>query len=159
MPHISLRTEKLARDGHKVAAPEGLAVRGPLLPAILTQPSALVSAGQAPSSIHGVALIDTGATTTCFDLSSAQEIELPVSDVGSITSVSHVVHNVPAYSGKLVVPGFSDLEIEKAFGVQLQKFRNKVDDSPPLVALIGRDVLLRGVLIYHGVDGFVSLSL
>ena len=58
-----------------------------------------------------------------------------------------------------MIPGFSDLEIKKAFGVQLQRFSDKADDSPPLIALIGRDVLMKGVMIYHGVDGFVSLSL
>ena len=159
MPHINLRVEKQKESGGSVSSPEGLLLSGPVVPVILTLPKEAAK-GQVPKSLQGVALIDTGATTSCFDVSAAKEMGLPIRDSGRLTSVSHVVDDVPMYSGKLVIPGFFEIKIEKAFGVQLkQVWRNKNENSPQLIALIGRDILMKGVFIYHGPDGFMSLSI
>ena len=49
-----------------------------------------------PSPISGMALIDTGATTTCIDEEAARQLKLPVVNVATVASASHSAtqHNV-----------------------------------------------------------------
>ena len=68
-----------------------------------------------------------------------------------MNSASHAKHEVPVYSGKLVVPEFIDINMEYAMGASL--------DGQNLIALIGRDLLQAAVLVYNGMDGTTSLSL
>ena len=69
-----------------------------------------------------------------------------------MSSASHTKHEVPVYGGgKLVIPEFSDIELEYATGANL--------DGLNLIALIGRDILQATVLVYNGTDGSISLSI
>ncbi len=68
-----------------------------------------------------------------------------------MNTASHADHQVPVYSGKLSIPGFSGIELEYAMGANLE--------SQNLIALIGRDFLQAAVLVYNGTDGTVSLSI
>lgn len=42
-----------------------------------------------PKPVSGLALIDTGASSTCIDDSAAQQIQLPVINVVNVASASH----------------------------------------------------------------------
>ena len=104
-----------------------------------------------PETIDGFALIDTGASSTCVDQEAAAKVGLPVIDRAMMNSASHAKHEVPVYSGKLVIPEFYGIDMEYAMGASL--------DGQNLIALIGRDLLQTAVLVYNGADGTVSLSL
>ena len=145
MPILNFRTE-----------PAVLTRSGPLVPAILAVSDAhrqiLARRGEpAPDTIDGFALIDTGASGTCVDQEAAAKVGLPVIDRAMMNSASHAKHEVPVYSGKLVVPEFIDINMECAMGASL--------DGQNLIALIGRDLLQAAVLVYNGMDGTASLSL
>ncbi len=103
-----------------------------------------------PDAIHGLALIDTGASNTCFDQQAALNAGLPVIDMGMMASASHAEQDVPVFAGKLVIPEFN-IDTEYALGANL--------DGQHLIALIGRDLLQSAVLVYNGTDGTVSLSI
>ena len=96
------------------------------------------------------ALIDTGASNTCFDQQAALNAGLPVIDMGMMASASHAEQDVPVFAGKLVIPEFN-IDTEYALGANL--------DGQHLIALIGRDLLQSAVLVYNGTDGTVSLSI
>ncbi len=104
-----------------------------------------------PQIINGLALIDTGATSTCVDEHSAKQAGLAIVDRGSISSASHSNHQVPIFAGEIELPSLGTIRIHRAFGVQLA--------VQGLIALIGRDALRRAILIYSGLDGSFSLSL
>ena len=103
-----------------------------------------------PDPIHGLALIDTGASNTCFDQQAALKAGLPVIDMAMMASASHPQQDVPVFAGKIVIPRF-DIDTEYALGANL--------DGQNLIALIGRDLLQSAVLVYNGTDGTVSLSI
>ena len=104
-----------------------------------------------PDAINGFALIDTGASGTCVDQQAATKAGLPVIDKTMMTSASHAEHEVLVFAGKLVIPEFTDINLEYALGANL--------DGQNLIALIGRDLLQSAVLVYNGTDGTVSLSI
>ena len=105
----------------------------------------------APDAIHGLALIDTGASNTCFDQQAALNAGLPIIDMGMMASASHAEQEVPVFAGRLVIPEFTNIDTEYALGANL--------DGQNLIALIGRDLLQSAVLVYNGTDGTVSLSI
>ena len=68
-----------------------------------------------------------------------------------MTSASHATHEVPLYGGKLVISGFSAIDLEFAMGANL--------DGLNLIVLIWRDLLQAAVLVYNSTDGSISLSI
>ncbi len=113
---------------------------------------ALVARGvRPPSVVNGTALVDTGASITCVNEASARRAGLAVVDQGLMTSASHSYHQVPIFAGEIEIPNFGTIQINGAMGAQL--------DDQGLVALIGRDILQKVILVYSGVDGSFSLSL
>ena len=156
MPTLNIRSETSDEAGRVVAAPVGLAQRGPLVPATLMVSDShrrfLATQGKpAPHAIQGLALIDTGASITCVDQQVATDAGLPVVDTAAMTSASHAKHEVPVFAGKLVIPEFTNINTEYALGATL--------DGQNLIALIGRDLLQAAVLVYNGTEGTVSLSI
>jgi len=156
MPTLNFRAETTNRAGQTVAAPAGLARSGPLVPTMLmvsdSHRQLLASQGKAvPDAVHGLALIDTGASNTCFDQQAALNAGLPVMDMGMMTSASHTKQDVPVFAGRLVIPEFTSIDTEYALGANL--------GGQNLIALIGRDLLQSAVLVYNGTDGTVSLSI
>ena len=114
---------------------------------------ALAEAGKSlPRPVHGLALVDTGATTTCIDQDAAGRARLPTVGHGSISSASHSGIEVPIYAASLAIPQF--MKIEPALGC----LGANIPDMDVIV-LIGRDVLADTVLVYHGHDGMVSMSI
>ncbi len=158
MAIFNIRAERHDRDGRVVAAPEVLMQGGPVLPAILTLPRDLEKALPGPRSLQGVALIDTGASRSCFDIEAAEEIGLPVRNTEDIASVSDVVKDVPIFAGELTILGLTKFDLLAA-GLPLKRTWLKGKDTPPLIALVGRDILSRGMFVYNGPDGFASLAI
>lgn len=156
MPVLSFRVEGVAhaKDGTKKAVPpnEALHFTGPLVQATLALPDSVQSAaaGKPPQTVQGMALFDTGASHTFVDQKSATNLGLPIVGRGNMTSASHANIQSPMFAGKLIAPSLN-LNLEQALGANLA--------SQGLIALIGRDVLRLGILVYNGVDGSFSFAI
>jgi predicted aspartyl protease len=105
-----------------------------------------------PDPVPGLALIDTGATTTCVDAEAAQKLGLPVVNVVNIASASHTSSQHNVYPIHIAVAG-SPIRINapRAVGVPLA--------AQGLLVLIGRDVLSACILFYNGAMGSFTLSM
>lgn len=157
MPILNSRAEGKTQAGEVIPAPEILANTGPVIPVTLTLPDdvqrACIERGeQPPAPINGIAMIDTGASATCFDTDAAQRAGLPVVGVAQMTSASHASHQVPTFAGKIVCPAVT-INVESGMGANL----SSVGDG--LIALLGRDILKSAILTYNGPDGHFSLAM
>lgn len=146
-------------DGKLVPIPPGVALfqRGPMLPVVI-QPSpsfaaALTKAGKpALQPATGMALIDTGATSSCVDGEIAQRMGLAPNGTGVISSASHEKAETLTYPLRLQFPGWNvNLDCMKALAVPIAK--------QGFIALVGRDLLIRCLFVYNGPDGAYSLAL
>lgn len=84
------------------------------------------------------------------DIKAADTLDLAVVDKTYVNSVTHGKQLSPVYSGKLIVEKLS-IPIQKSAGGNLAPHG--------LIALIGRDVMQNGVLIYNGTDGSFTFCL
>ncbi len=127
---------------------------GPIMPVILTPLGASPQqSGDTALSVSGQALIDTGAMTTCVDAEAAKQVGLAIVGSGYINSATHADQEVPIFAGSLHIEGASmAAEFTQAFGANLAAHQG-------IVALIGRDLLSRCVLVYNGPDDSFSLSI
>jgi len=102
--------------------------------------------------VNGSALIDTGASVTCFDPEAATKAGLIIADSGPRHSATHTNEIVPIYAGSLLIHklGFG-VNVHRAYGASLKEQN--------LVALIGRDILSNCMLVYNGPDASFSLSI
>ncbi len=157
MPILNFRAEGKTQAGEVVPAPEALANLGPVVPVTLALPDdvqrAYVERGeQPPTPVNGLAMIDTGASATCFDTDAAQRARLPTVGVARMTSASHADHQVPTFAGKIVCPTIT-IDVGSGVGANL----SSVGDG--LIALLGRDILKSAILTYNGPDGHFSLAM
>ncbi len=99
----------------------------------------------------GRALIDTGADVTAFDLEAAARAGLVHRGTGRLMTVlgSHA-GEAPLLLGEVTITGFSTFPVPQGRGFDLSDLG--------LVAVIGRDVLSRTVLVYNGQEGWATLS-
>ena len=72
MPTLNFHAKTTDQAGQTIAAPADLTRDGPCIPATLmvsdSHRQLLATQGKpVPDAIHGLALIDTGASNTCFD--------------------------------------------------------------------------------------------
>lgn len=105
-----------------------------------------------PKPISGIALIDTGATSTCIDDAAAQQLQLPVVNVVNVASASHASTQQNVYPIQIEVVGLPiSIEAPNAIGAALT--------PQGLLALIGRDVLQHCTLFYNGITGEITLSI
>jgi predicted aspartyl protease len=112
----------------------------------------LQSGGTLPTPVSGLALIDTGASTTCVDEMAAQKLQLPVIDVVRIASASHPETERNVYPIQIEVIGLPiTINAPRTVGAPLE--------SQGILVLIGRDVLQHTVLVYNGPAGSLSLSI
>lgn len=105
-----------------------------------------------PTPISGLALIDTGASTTCID--STIPIRLGINPVGTGTMATPSSTGSPMslYPVKLDVIGFQmTVELPHAAGVTL--------NNQGIIALIGRDFLQNCTLIYNGFTWEITLGI
>lgn len=146
-----------AGDTVAVAPAAALRQHGPLVQVVLglsqTFAEQLLQQGtQLPSSVSGNALIDTGASTTCIDDVLAKSIGMPVIDVVTMASASHVSTQQNVYSIHMQIVGSPiPIEVPNAIGANLQ--------AQGIIALIGRDYLQHCTLNYNGITGAITLSI
>jgi len=144
-------------DGKIVQVPgaHGLVQRGPCVQIVISVPdqfaAELAKQGKpVPTPVSGLALIDTGATSTCIDEEAAKKLGLPIINVVNMASASHASNKANVYPAKLQITGLPmAINASSAIGAALS--------AQGLMALIGRDVLARFVLIYNGSMGEVTL--
>ena len=146
-------------DGSRVKAPPDMALIrfGPRVQIALSllkeQIDAIGGKGEEVSApVVGYALVDTGASSTCFDKNAADQAGLPIVDSGPMHSATHANETVPIYAGSLTIQGVNiNLLAHRAYGVNLSE--------QGLIGLIGRDVLSKCILIYNGPDSSFSISI
>ncbi|OGL39946.1 MAG: hypothetical protein A2043_01890 [Candidatus Schekmanbacteria bacterium GWA2_38_9] len=109
-----------------------------------------------PRPISGLALIDTGATSSCVDKGGISNLGVqPVGIVNTSTAGGKVKQNV--YPAKLYFPVEKIwVEFSRATGVDIG---DQTVDGKRIIALIGRDPLSRWVLIYNGPGGLFTLGI
>jgi hypothetical protein len=140
--------------------PAGLLQIGPVLPVEIAVPSALSKFLSAqnqpiPAPRTGLALIDTGATRSCVDsqvISSLGVNPIGITSLGTARGRSQ--HHL--YPAKFNFPAIRfEMEFDSVVGVDLSgQGAGKIQ----IIALIGRDVLSRCILIYYGTKGSFSLA-
>lgn len=111
-------------------------------------------AGGVPPAVAtatGVALIDTGASTTCVDDAVAQSLGLPIVGKAKVSSASHDSTDKDLYPIYLEFLGHGlTFDLLQVPGAPLAALG--------ILALIGRDILERCVLIYNGQWGMFTLA-
>lgn len=159
MPHINIQFKETITDsdGNEQDVPggRGLQARGPLVQTTISVSQAIADALQdagkkVPDPQSGLALIDTGAATTCIDLGAARRMSLPQIDTVQMASASHSNHPSPVYSVSLGIQNQITVNAGRVIGAEL--------DPQGLIALIGRDVLAYCTFFYNGHSGAVTLS-
>lgn len=106
-----------------------------------------------PKAISGIALIDTGATSTAIDNDCAKALNLPIIATQTISTPSHARHEAMVYSQGLIRLTGTPIEFSasRLVGVSLKNQGIKI--------LFGRDFLRHGLLIYHGLNGSISFAM
>lgn len=101
------------------------------------------------AAVQGDALIDTGSDVTAFDLRAARRAGLVKRDTGRLSTVlGHHAGRVPLLLGELQIADFGSFVI-RGRGFHLAHL--------DYVAIIGRDILRHGVLVYNGKEGWATL--
>ncbi len=161
MPTLNIQYggEQQAPDGSKTPVPPSAAlmVRGPVIQVTLSVAQSiaeqLVQQGKTlPEPVSGLALIDTGASTTCIDDEAAKKLELPIINVVNMASATDASSSRNVYPVLIEIVGTPiKVNANGAIGANLS--------AQGLVVLIGRDVLLGFTLFYNGIMGQITLSL
>lgn len=157
---------KFYRDPDGNHSPQNLQIIGPLLQVEVSVASALAqhlaSQGQPlPAPVSGWALVDTGATSTCVH--ETVIAGLGANPIGvATTGTAHGPVQRALYAARLNFPaeGFN-LEFSSVIGVDLagqSPPETKEAGRLPLIALVGRDILMGCVFTYNGPGGFFTLS-
>ena len=63
-------------------------------------------------------MIDTGAARTCFDEASARKAGFPIIGRAPMTSATHANHEVPVFSGRIVMGSFN-IDVAEGLGANL----------------------------------------
>jgi predicted aspartyl protease len=157
--HVQYDVTGQTPDGRTVQIPASIALlqTGPFVQVVieLAQSFAepLVQQGQTvPRPMAGVALVDTGASTTCIDDTLAQSLGFPVIDVVQMTSASHVGTDANVYPIQMEIVGSPvKVNVPRSLGANLT--------PQGIVALIGRDYLQHCTLFDNGPLGQITLSI
>lgn len=161
MPTLNVQYggEQQGPDGSKMPLLPSVAllIKGPVIQVVVSVAQSiagqLVQQGKPlPEPIAGLALIDTGATSTCIDDEVAKKLGLPVIDVAKMASATDSASDRNVYPVHI---GFVGTTIEadagRVLGATLQ--------AQGLILLIGRDVLHSFCLFYNGVMGQITLAI
>lgn len=157
--HLQSKGHNRAPDGTITPLPSAvvLAARGPCVQVTLgiskSFAQQLQQQGQSlPQPVSGLALIDTGAISTCIDAGIASRIGLPVIDVVNMASASHASTQQNIHPVQIEVVGLPiSIDAPRSMGVLLA--------NQGLIALLGRDVLQQCTLFYNGLTGQITLSI
>lgn len=111
-----------------------------------------------PQCVTGIALIDTGASSTCVHQPILQGLGLnPVGIVNAGTPGGPTQRNV--YPVRIMCPTQRwTLDVGRAMGVDLTGQIVNIVPPVPIIALLGRDLLQHWVFIYNGPGGFWTIS-
>ena len=102
-------------------------------------------------TVTGEALIDTGSDVTAFDLKAARQAGLVESGAGQLSTVlGQHDGQVPLLLGEVDITGFGAFTVLRGRGFDLSRL--------DYVAVIGRDILRHGILVYNGKEGWATLS-
>lgn len=148
-------------DGTVDFHPGPLHVQGPILPIEVHVPSILAAYFSErnetpPAPVAGLALIDTGATNSCVDNKVIASLGVkPVGIIKTGTAGGVVEQHVYPAKFRFPVEGM-EVEFNRAVGVDLT---GQTVAGHDIIALIGRDLLTRWVLIYNGPGGFFTLAI
>ena len=96
------------------------------------------------------ALIDTGASNTCIDVTLAKALDLPVVDRQTLVGV-HGPQETDFYRAQVHVPDLRAMFDRSVAGLPLRSERL------PFFALLGRDFLKLFTMTYHGPTGSVTI--
>lgn len=142
-------------------APGALVALGAILEVQIQVPKALADLLESqnqviPSPVAGFALIDTGATRTCADQSALSGLKINPIGLAAMGTAGGPTQ-CPLFPARLWFPSLNlGAEFNSIVGVNLQ---GQMVQGQPLMVLIGRDILLRGLLVYSGNGGFFTLAL
>lgn len=138
-----------------------MAAVGPMIEVMVNPPQALIDALTSqnqplPTPANGLALIDTGASRTCADVNVLSN--LGINPIGVVTmGTAGGQTQCPLFPARMDFPALRMLvDFGSVVGVNLQ---GQLADGNPIIVLIGRDILLRGLFVYGGNGGFFSLTL
>jgi len=140
-------------------SPDGLQAAGPLLPVAVAVHPILAqqlrgSGATPPAPVGGVGLIDTGASVSAVDSSVVSQLGIP--PIGTINvGTAGGVQQQAQYPASFSFPGTGLPTINFNFVIG----SNLTGQQPPIIALIGRDVLRHFVMIYNGNFGQVVLTI
>lgn len=113
---------------------------------------AMTAAGQpVPAAIPVTTLVDTGSKGSAINCGIAQQLGIQSCGVVAIYSGTDAYVEVPAYAVRLVLTSALDLETKV---IELN-----LDHIPGADAVIGRDFLSYGVLIYSSRSREFTLAL
>lgn len=143
--------------------PQGLQLAGPCLPVQVEVPPALAAqlqqTGQAvPAPLAGFALIDTGASLSAVDGTVIQQ--LGVQPIGMVlVGTAGGPQQQATYPARFTFPGTTlpAIDFSSLLGANLAGQMVAIHQGP-LIALLGRDLLQRFVLVYNGPGATFSLS-
>lgn len=140
---------------HSIRKSSNLQREGPIIEVVIIPPSPVAKLLQSQNlpipSQKAIALIDTGATTTCIDNSIAKALSLVSHNTVKVMTAGGE-DNQCVYDVGLVLPHSAG----NAFSLQV--LEAKLENQPYRV-LIGRDLLRHCTLIYNGWDNSYTLHL
>ncbi len=157
--HTQLPAQEQSPDGKSSAVSPAVVLkeRGPIVQVMVgieqnIAQQLLAKGLPLPEPVAGVALIDTGATSTCIDVGIAEKLNLPVVDVVSVVSASHADTKQNVYPALIEVVGIAiKFNAFRAIGVPLA--------AQGIDVLIGRDLLQHCTIFYNGIVGSFTLSI
>lgn len=159
MPILHRQSRVIGEDGKPLPLSPAVVLtqQGPCFQVALSLPPSvaepLIQQGVTlPEPITGLALIDTGANSTCVDINAAQQLQLPVVDTAMMTSASHAAVQQNIYPLRMEIVGAGiGIETGRAMGAMLE--------PSGFIALIGRDMLQQCTLYYNGLMGQITLCI
>jgi len=133
--------------------PEALRSSGAIFPIEVSLPQILVDhltkQGITPSPpVKGRAIIDTGASISVVDLLVLSSLQIsPIGVATVLTTAGPTNQNL--YPARFILPRLV-VDLSAVIGADLRPLQ--------IIALIGRDILSRFIMIYHGNAGRVTLA-
>lgn len=146
--HSGMRGQTVVRN------PRALRVSGPILNVEIHVPSPLAKylaerRQPIPQAVKGLALFDTGATHARVDSHAISQLGVePVGRITTFTAAGPTKQSL--FPARLLFPNPKmrlTIDFDSVVGVNLRPF---IVRKESLLALVGRDVLSRCVLIYNG---------
>ena len=152
-------TYQQSQTAGRASPKEALQLAGPRMPIHIVPTEAtqqtLKKRGIKPpmDSLEGEALVDTGATFSAIDIRLARALRLSIVNQTRIATPSDSSHAADVYSGIVVHIKHTEARIAlpSVVGANLQALG--------IQALLGRDVLAIGILVYSGHTGSFSFSI